>query len=107
MELIGRFLKYSIPVHGSRKSAIQGMLNSLLIDFAIKCMLWGGPEETIRSISPFTSLFLKIFLDDIVVNILESGINKLERIKTSNLFQKFVFLLVKISEGTFFLKSEL
>ena len=70
-------------------------------------MLCGGPVETMRSMSFFFKRLRNMRLEEKMDNTLESGMKKFERINTRTLFQKLVFLLVKMSEGTFLLNKDL
>ena len=70
-------------------------------------MLCGGPLEIIKSISFLFKRFRSIRLEEKVDKTLESGIKKFERINTSSLFQKLLFVLVNMSEGTFLLNKDL
>ena len=53
------------------------------------------------------SLRLPIKVAEKIDKTLESGIKKFERINTSSLFQKLLFVLVNMSEGTFLLNKDL
>src|SRR4051794_12348692 len=72
----------SIFVQGSRKSASQGIPVFCFTLSAIRCMLCGGPVETIASAGLFFNHVVKNFTEGLIQNFLASGIKKFPRIHT-------------------------